>query len=145
MLNLASFPGFCNAALLDHLPDAIILFDDQGKPLAGNQSAIRWLWPYLPALIAIDSSQVYHLLDRHHCPLAPDQLPLQRLLAGETLEHEEYILVQSGATDVQRVALSGSLCSPALPQPLAWPVSYRFATSLCPGSETLTTSSQRTI
>lgn len=117
MLNLASFPGFCNAALLDHLPDAIILFDDQGKPLAGNQSAIRWLWPYLPALIAIDSSQVYHLLDRHHCPLAPDQLPLQRLLAGETLEHEEYILIQSGAPDVQRVALSGSLCSPALTQP----------------------------
>lgn len=119
MLNFDSLSSDCNAALFDHLPDAIVLFDHQGHPLVGNQAAIRWLSPYLSILRHPDPNLPDCLLNDQHRPLAPNQLPLQRILAGETLEDEVYILISSNdATKVQWMAISGRLCSPSPAQPL---------------------------
>jgi diguanylate cyclase (GGDEF)-like protein len=109
MLNLASLTHI-HVAVLDDLPDAIVIVDQQGQPLVCNRSATHLLNEYLASLWAMDESLTYQVLDRHHSPLSTDQLPLQRIIAGETIENEEYILVKTGDPNLLWVALSGGAC-----------------------------------
>ncbi|MFH7241560.1 MAG: putative bifunctional diguanylate cyclase/phosphodiesterase [Spirulina sp.] len=99
-----SFPGL---GILNHLPDAIVVVGHQGQLLFCNHQAQVLLSGYLASLWAMDGDDHVRVLDRYHCPLEQSQLPLRRIVAGETLENEELILVRRGADHLLWVAVSG--------------------------------------
>lgn len=114
MLNLARLDPLPGSSLFNCLPDAIVLFDRYGNPRMGNQAAVDWLLPHLPTFSQIDPAQPHRLRDHHHALLEIDQLPLRRILAGETLENEAYILTQPPSGQMQWIALSGGPCPPGV-------------------------------
>ena len=112
MCNPAPQPHQISLALLDGLPDAIVVVDRRGQPLLYNQAALRILSDHLESLWRIREDSDHQVLDRHGCPLGEEQLPLRRILRGDCLENEEVILTLPG-TPAPRlwVALSGGPCS----------------------------------
>jgi diguanylate cyclase (GGDEF)-like protein len=107
MLDLANLQTPLDVAILDHLPDAIVVVGHQGQILFCNHQAKVLLVGHLASLWEIDGNDQHRVLDRHHCPLGRDQLPLQRVVAGEILENEEMVLARRGADHLLWVAVSG--------------------------------------
>ncbi|WP_198804940.1 putative bifunctional diguanylate cyclase/phosphodiesterase [Leptolyngbya sp. BL0902] len=107
MLELAKIQAPLDVTILDHLPDAILVVGANGQLLFGNHQAHLLLSGYLPSLWDLDSNHQYRVLDRYRCPLSLEQLPLRRVVAGETLENEELVLVRRGADHLLWVAVSG--------------------------------------
>ncbi|HIK46334.1 MAG TPA: EAL domain-containing protein [Leptolyngbyaceae cyanobacterium M65_K2018_010] len=110
MHDLVNLPHSISLAVLNHLPDAIVVVNREGQPLLCNGQAKQLLHNYLTSLWQVDETSPFRILDRHHCPLTPDQLPLRRVLAGDVLENEEFILLQVGGGAVVWVAISGGPC-----------------------------------
>ncbi|MEB3291431.1 MAG: EAL domain-containing protein [Leptolyngbya sp.] len=112
MIDLVNLQTPLEAGILDHLPDAIVVVDADGQPLLCNRQAKDWLSDYLACLWAIDPHTQYQALDRHRCALSLDQLPLRRVVAGEMIENEDFILVQRGSDHLLWVAVSGGPLPP---------------------------------
>lgn len=99
-----SLPGL---GILDYLPDAVVVVGHQGQQLFCNHQAQVLLSGFLTSLWAMDGNDHVRVLDRYHCPLEQNQLPLRRIVAGETLENEELVLVRRGADHLLWIAVSG--------------------------------------
>lgn len=112
MYNPASRTSPISLTFLDGLPDAIVVVDRWGQPLLCNQSAVSFLQDHLDSLWRVREDSNHRVLDRYGCPLGESQLPLRRILRGDSLENEEVILTLSGtATLPLWVALSGGPCA----------------------------------
>ena len=107
MIELENLQTPLDVAILDHLPDAIVVVGPQGQILFCNHQAKVLLSGHLASLWEVDGNDQYRVLDRHHCPLPLDQLPLRRVVAGAVLENEELVLVRRGADHLLWVAVSG--------------------------------------
>ncbi|NJL47541.1 MAG: EAL domain-containing protein [Leptolyngbyaceae cyanobacterium SM2_5_2] len=111
MLNFASLQPPLSITGLDDLPDAIVVIDQHGQPLLCNQQATQILAGYFPSLWQVDATSTHRVLDRYHSPLSAEQLPLQRIVAGATLNNEEFVLIQNDSSKKRWIALSGGPCT----------------------------------
>jgi diguanylate cyclase (GGDEF)-like protein len=111
MLNFASLQSPLSITVLDDLPDAILVINRHGQPVLCNQQAVQLFQGCLSGLWQVDETATYQILDRYHSPLSTEQLPLQRILTGATLNNEEFILIQTSSSETRWIALSGGPCT----------------------------------
>lgn len=112
MIDLANLQTSLEVAILDHLPDAIVVVGPDGQLILWNLQAQRWLSDYLSCLWEVDPKAQCQVLDHHRCPLPLDQLPLRRVVAGQVIENEDMVLVQRGSDQLLWVAVSGGPVPP---------------------------------
>ncbi len=93
-------------AVLSHLPEAVIVVDQDGTPVFCNAAAESLLPGGIAGLGQTSETAAYQLLDCHHQPLATPALPLRRVLAGQHLHNEELLLVVSAPAHTRWVAVT---------------------------------------
>lgn len=98
-------------AVLSALPDAVVVVDLGGALLFCNAAAESLLPGGVAGLGGRGDPPGYQVLDRQQQPLAATELPLGRLLAGQHLHNEEFILAVGQPSQTHWVACSGGLCS----------------------------------
>ncbi|WOD38323.1 GGDEF domain-containing protein [Nodosilinea sp. E11] len=94
-------------ALINHLPEAIIVVDQGGAPLFCNTAALAMLPGGIAGLGGLGNTSNYQLLDGHHRPLPPAELPVTRVLAGQSFHDEELLLVVGSPPYPCWVAVTG--------------------------------------
>lgn len=94
-------------AVLSALPDAVVVVDPAGVLLFCNAAAEALLPGGVGGIGGIGDYSDYQLLDRQYRPLAPPELPLGRVLAGQSLRDEELILAVGSPPKTRWVACSG--------------------------------------
>ncbi|HSM84109.1 MAG TPA: bifunctional diguanylate cyclase/phosphodiesterase [Nodosilinea sp.] len=85
-------------AVLNHLPDGVLVVDAQGNLLFCNGAAAGLLPEGIASLSSQPSDAAYHWLDRHHRPLTPLELPLPRVLLGQHWQNEELVLTHQAVS-----------------------------------------------
>ncbi len=111
MFKPADFSSQINLEVLNSLPDAIVVVNQQGQPLYLNLQARDFLLDHLDHLWRVGEASNWQVLDGQGRSLREDQLPLGRILRGDCLENEEFILVDTRSpSDRLWIALSGGPC-----------------------------------
>ncbi|MFQ4140277.1 putative bifunctional diguanylate cyclase/phosphodiesterase [Nodosilinea sp. PGN35] len=100
-------------AVLSTLPDAVIVVDPAGVLLFRNPAAAALLPGGIVGLGGSGDPSDYQVLDPQYRPLAPSQLPLGRLLGGEHLHSEEFVLAIGSPPHTRWVSCSGGPCAAA--------------------------------
>ncbi|MBD1917129.1 MULTISPECIES: GGDEF domain-containing phosphodiesterase [Cyanophyceae] len=98
-------------AVLSALPDAVVVADLGGALLFCNAAAETLLPGGIAGLGGSGDRPDYQVLDQQQWPLVPSELPLGRVLAGQHLHNEEFILAVGHPHQTHWVACSGSLSS----------------------------------
>ncbi|PSN11367.1 diguanylate cyclase [filamentous cyanobacterium CCT1] len=94
-------------AALSHLPDAVVIVDAAGEILFANAAAEALLPGGLTGLGGSGAPLGYQLLDSYRCPLAKTELPLSRVLGGQCLQAEEFLLTVTAPPSTRWVAVTG--------------------------------------
>ncbi|MGG6241821.1 putative bifunctional diguanylate cyclase/phosphodiesterase [Nodosilinea sp. AN01ver1] len=101
-------------AALSHLPDAVVMVDAAGALLFGNAAAKALLPGGLAGLGGSGQPAGYQLLDRHQRSLAVAELPLRRVLDGQHLQDEAFLLVTNESPCRHWISVTGKpLAGPA--------------------------------
>ncbi|MBD2107187.1 sensor domain-containing phosphodiesterase [Nodosilinea sp. FACHB-13] len=98
-------------AVLSALPDAVVVVDLNGALLFCNAAAKALLPGGIAGLGGSGSQPGYQMLDPQQQPLAAPELPLNRVLAGQSLHNEELLLAAGQPPQTHWVACSGGLSS----------------------------------
>ena len=98
-------------AVLSALPDAVVVADLGGALLFCNAAAETLLPGGIAGLGGSGDRPDYQVLDQQQWPLMPPELHLGRVLAGQRLHNEEFILVVGQPPQPRWVACSGELSS----------------------------------
>ncbi|MEA5450366.1 EAL domain-containing protein [Leptolyngbya sp. CCNP1308] len=94
-------------AVLSALPDAVVVVDPAGVLLFRNAAAEALLPGGIAGLGGSGDPSDYQVLDQQYRPLAPPNLPLGRVLAGQSLHDEELILAVGSPPKTRWVVCSG--------------------------------------
>jgi diguanylate cyclase (GGDEF)-like protein len=98
-------------AVLSALPDAVVVVDLKGSLLFCNAAAEALLPGGIAGLGGSGDQPDYQVLNPQQQLLAPPELPLGRVLAGQHLHNEELILAVGLPPQTHWVACSGGLSS----------------------------------
>lgn len=110
MFDSANFSSPMHLEVFDGLPDAIVIVNQQGQPLYLNRQARNFLLNHLAHLWRVEEPSDWQVLDSQGQSLLEAQLPLQRILRGDCLENEEFILLDHRSHQAPFwIALSGGL------------------------------------
>ncbi|XGB43168.1 MAG: EAL domain-containing protein [Nodosilinea sp. LVE1205-7] len=111
MFDSANLSSPIDLEILNGLPDAIVVVNQQAQPLYLNRQAKNFLLNHLDRLWRSEAGSEWQVLDGQGRSLREDQLPLRRILRGDCLENEELILLDSRSSqDPLWIALSGGPC-----------------------------------
>ncbi|MGB6016922.1 MAG: EAL domain-containing protein [Nodosilinea sp.] len=98
-------------AVLSHLPDATVVVDTAGALLFSNAAAQTLLPGGVAGLGAglegSGDTSGYQVFDGQNRALAAAELPLNRVLAGQCLQNEEFLLVVNATACTRWIAVTG--------------------------------------
>lgn len=94
-------------AVLRHLPDAVIVIDAVGSLLFKNAAAEALLPGGVVGLGGQGKPSDYRVFDSHRRALAAEELPIERVLRGQHLQDEEFLLVIGSPPCNRWVTVSG--------------------------------------